>query len=180
MRGGRVGRLTASPVLVGALTTLIVIVAVFLAYNANSGLPFTPTYQVSVEVPDTNSLVEGNEVRVGGVRVGVIETITPVQEEDGSVHAKLDLNLDRSVDPLPADSTFIIRARSALGLKFLEVAPGQSDEGLAEGGTLGLAAARPEPVESTSSSTPSRSRSGRRSSRTSSSSATRSPAAAPR
>ncbi len=78
MRQGRVQRLTASPVLVGALTTLIVIVAVFLAYNANNGLPFVPTYRVSVEVPDTNSMVEGNDVRVGGVRVGAIEKIAPV------------------------------------------------------------------------------------------------------
>jgi virulence factor Mce-like protein len=144
---GRLQRLTASPVLVGALTTLIVIVAVFLAYNANTGLPFTPTYRISAEVPDTNSLVEGNEVRVGGVRVGVVESIEPVQTDNGSVHAKLNLKLDETVDPLPEDSTFIIRARSALGLKFLEVNPGESDEGLSEGSTLGLDAARPEPVE---------------------------------
>jgi virulence factor Mce-like protein len=147
MRDTRLQRLTASPILVGALTTLIVIVAVFLAYNANNGLPFTPTYRVSAEVPDTNSLVEGNEVRVGGVRVGVVESIEPVQEDDGSVHAKLNLKLDETVDPLPEDSTYIIRSRSALGLKFLEVAPGQSDQGLPEGATLGLDAARPEPVE---------------------------------
>ena len=40
MRGrGPVQSLAASPTMVGAVTTLIVIVAVFLAYNANSGLP---------------------------------------------------------------------------------------------------------------------------------------------
>jgi hypothetical protein len=33
----------ASPVLVGAVTTLVVVVAVFLAYNANAGLPLVPT-----------------------------------------------------------------------------------------------------------------------------------------
>jgi virulence factor Mce-like protein len=146
-RQTRIQRLTASPVLVGALTTLIVIVAVFLAYNANNGLPFVPTYRISIEAPNANSLVEGNEVRVGGVRVGTVDTITPVQEPDGSVHAKLDLKLDKTVDPLPEDTTFIIRSRSALGLKYLQVTPGQSDRGLPEGGTLGLDHARPEPVE---------------------------------
>ena len=34
--------IVANPVLVGAVTTLVVIVAVFLAYNANNGLPFVP------------------------------------------------------------------------------------------------------------------------------------------
>ena len=41
-----------SPVLIGALTTLVVIVAVVLAYKANSGLPFVPVYRVSVEIPN--------------------------------------------------------------------------------------------------------------------------------
>ena len=36
----------ANPVLIGAATVLVVIVAVFLAYNANNGLPFVPTYNV--------------------------------------------------------------------------------------------------------------------------------------
>jgi ABC-type transporter Mla subunit MlaD len=152
MRQSRAARLTASPVLVGALTTLIVIVAVFLAYNANNGLPFVPTYGVSTIVPDANSLVEGNDVRVGGVRVGTIQKIVPVATTDPKTGqqiyaAKLDLKLDRSVDPLPVDSDVIVRTRSALGLKYLQITPGRSSRGLPEGGTLGLARARPEPVE---------------------------------
>ena len=40
-----------SPVLIGAVTVLIVLVAVFLAYNANEGLPFVPTQELKVDVP---------------------------------------------------------------------------------------------------------------------------------
>lgn len=146
--------------LVGAITVLIVIVAVFLAYNANNGLPFVPTYRVSVVVPDSASLVRGNDVRVGGVRVGSVETITPVLTTDPGngekiYAAKLDLKLDNTVKPLPANSTFVIRSKSALGLKFLQLQPGNSKQGLEEGATLGgegkgsepLRAAVPEPVE---------------------------------
>lgn len=147
MREGRFQNLASNPTMVGALTVLIVMVAVFLAYNANNGLPFVPTYRISAEVPDAASLVKGNEVRVGGVRVGVIERIVPVQNEDGTVNAKLDLKLDKTVDPLPEDSTYVVRTRTALGLKFLEITPGDSDRGLPEGSSLGLANARPEPVE---------------------------------
>ena len=43
MRGRR-GALTASPLLVGAVTVLIALVAVFISYSANNGLPFVPTY----------------------------------------------------------------------------------------------------------------------------------------
>ena len=38
--------IAANPVLIGAATTLVVIVGVFLAYNANNGLPFVPTYDL--------------------------------------------------------------------------------------------------------------------------------------
>ena len=79
----RVGSLAASPTMVGAITTLIVIVAVFLAYNANQGLPFVPTYRINAEMCDAARLGPNNEVRIGGNRVGVVESIETVQLEDG-------------------------------------------------------------------------------------------------
>ena len=62
--------LAASPVLVGAVTLLVTVVAVFLSYNANSGLPFVPTYDLEARVPNAANLVVGNDVRIGGSRVG--------------------------------------------------------------------------------------------------------------
>jgi virulence factor Mce-like protein len=144
----RAGIIASSPVLVGAITTLIVILAVFLAYNANNGLPFVPTYRLSVLVPNANTLVRGNDVRIGGVRVGIVEKIEPVQDpQTGAVHAKVDLKLDKSAQPVPKDSTVVVRSRSALGLKYLEISKGTSSEGYAEGSTLPLRVAHPEPVE---------------------------------
>ena len=77
-RGQNSNSLAGSPVLVGAATVLCAVVAVFLSYNANNGLPFVPTYDVTVQVPDAAGLVRGNEVRIGGKRVGVIEEIRAV------------------------------------------------------------------------------------------------------
>jgi virulence factor Mce-like protein len=140
--------LSASPTLVGAVTVLVTIVAVFLAYNANSGLPFVPSYNVSAELPDAFKLVPGNEVRIGGVRVGQIMEITPEEDaETGETHARLDLKLDPDVEELPVDSTMVVRARSALGLKYLELVRGDSSEGYPAGSVLPLSAAVPEPVD---------------------------------
>jgi virulence factor Mce-like protein len=147
MRGGRAGSLAASPTLVGAVTVLVVVVAVFLAYQANQGLPFVPTYKLTAQVPNANTLVPGNEVRIGGIRVGTVKTVEPVQQEDGSVNARLDMELNEDVQPLPVDSTVIVRSRSALGLKYLELQRGTSEEGYEPGATMPLAAATPEPVE---------------------------------
>jgi phospholipid/cholesterol/gamma-HCH transport system substrate-binding protein len=136
-----------SPVLVGAITVLVVVVGVFLAYNANKGLPFVPTYDVNVHVPSGADLVVGNDVRVGGDRVGVVNSIKPVRDRNGRVSAILGLKLDKTVEPLTSTSTVIVRPRSALGLKYVQITPGRGGRDLRVGDTLALRQARPRPVE---------------------------------
>jgi virulence factor Mce-like protein len=150
-RGRGSASIVASPVLVGAVTTLIVIVSVFLAYNANKGLPFVPTYDVTAEVPGGANLVEGNEVRVGGFRVGIVDKIRTKFRKtapDGKLHAiaLLDLKLDKTVQPLAKDSHLIVRPRSALGLKYVQIVPGHSKQTFPPGATIPLANAG-NPVE---------------------------------
>ena len=145
MRGGRVGSLAASPTLVGAVTVLVVVVAVFLAYQANQGLPFVPTYKLSAELPDADTLVPGNEVRIGGIRVGQIKSVDPVVVNNAPCPndptrqctaqvAKLNMELNQDLQPLPENSTLVVRAKSALGLKYLEIDRGNSSQGLRAGG----------------------------------------------
>src|SRR3954453_6967921 len=103
MRRRGASSIAANPVLIGAATTLVVIVAVFLAYNANNGLPFVPTYELNAEVPDAANLVQGNDVRIGGARVGLVSKITPLRHRNGLVTAQLKLRLETGVRPLPRD-----------------------------------------------------------------------------
>jgi ABC-type transporter Mla subunit MlaD len=135
--------LAGSPVLVGAATVLCAVVAVFLSYNANNGLPFVPTYDLTIQVPDAAGLVPGNEVRIGGKRVGVIEEIRAVEGEGDDPVSELEVALIASLDPLPADSTVTVRPRSPLGLKYLELKPGVSDDGAKAGTTLPVRQAQP-------------------------------------
>ena len=131
--------IVASPVLVGAVTVLVAIVAVFLAYNANQGLPFVPTYDVSAELPGGSNLVNGNDVQVGGRRIGLVEKIKPgIDEETGDTIAVIDMKLDKEIEPLPSDTTVKVRPRSPLGLKYVELTLGQSATELAAGDTLPL------------------------------------------
>jgi virulence factor Mce-like protein len=139
--------IAANPVLIGAATTLVVIVAVFLAYNANNGLPFVPTYELKAEVPNAANLVPGNEVRVGGSRVGVVDDITPRRTREGRTVAVLNMKLETVVQPLPVDSRVLVRPRSALGLKYVEITKGDSRDGFENGATVPLARATPRPVE---------------------------------
>jgi virulence factor Mce-like protein len=123
----------ANPVLIGAVTVLVTSVAVFLAYNANKGLPFVPTTTVKVRVANGANLVTGNEVREGGTRIGVVSDMRPVRLEDGTTGAELTLELEKAHGDVPSDSTLRIRPRSALGLKYVELTRGSSEETIRSG-----------------------------------------------
>jgi phospholipid/cholesterol/gamma-HCH transport system substrate-binding protein len=146
-RRGAGASIAANPVLIGAATTLVIIVAVFLAYNANNGLPFVPTYQLKVQVVNAANLVRGNEVRIAGSRVGVVDKIGTKTLDNGQVIAVLDLKLETTVEKLPKDSTVLVRPRSALGLKYVQITLGTSDAGYDNGSTVPLKQATPQPVE---------------------------------
>jgi virulence factor Mce-like protein len=128
--------LTASPVLVGAVTVLIAVIAVFLSYNANQGLPFVPTTTLNVQLRSGANTVVGNDVRSGGFRIGVVHEMKPVRLPNGRVGALMTLKLDRKFGSVPVDSSVKIRARSALGLKYVEVTKGSSKKSIPNGGTL--------------------------------------------
>src|SRR4051812_45070606 len=139
--------LAASPVLVGAVTVLVTIVAVFLSYNANTGLPFVPTYDLKANLPNADNLVRGNDVRIGGARVGAVSAIHAEEKGDGTTYARVELKLDKDLDPLPIDSTLLVRPRSALGLKYVELTPGSAKAGYRAGAVVPLRQARPATVE---------------------------------
>jgi ABC-type transporter Mla subunit MlaD len=137
--------LAGSPLLIGAVTTLIVVVAVFLSYNANNGLPFVPTYNVKVVLPEGSGLQPSNQVRIAGTRVGLIGSLSPHQDpKTGRVTAVATLHLEKKVEPLPADTKAIVLSVSAIGLKYLELEKGSSSQTLKAGQEIKLAR---EPVD---------------------------------
>jgi ABC-type transporter Mla subunit MlaD len=132
----RSNSIAANPILIGGVTVLVTIVAVFLSYNANHGLPFVPTYTVDVVVPNADGLIAGNEVRIGGDRVGVVRKITGFARKDGSTGARMELALDANADRLPVDSTVKIRPKSPLGLKYMLINRGKATRTIPQDGTL--------------------------------------------
>ena len=146
MNPRRGGSLAGSPLLIGAITTLIVVVAVYLSYNANNGLPFVPTYKIKVELPEASGLESSNQVRVGGSRVGVIEKMTAhLNPTNGKVTAIASLKLEKSAEPLPVDTKAIVLSVSSIGLKYLQLEKGISHRELKDGQTIPVSQVR-EPV----------------------------------
>ena len=98
----------------------------FLAYNANEGLPFVPTRELKVDIANGSELVAGNDVREGGYLIGLVSSLKPVTLENGQAGAQLTLKLDKSYGNVPVDSTISIQPRSVLGLKYLDLHKGAS------------------------------------------------------
>ena len=145
MRRRSVSNVAGNPVIIGSVTLLVAVVAVFLAYNANAGLPFLPTYQIKAESPDGGRLVVGNEVREGGELIGQVIQMDPVRLDTGKIGASLTLALRPDAGPLPKDTEIIIRPRSTLGLKYVDVIRGKERATFPEGATINASAAEISP-----------------------------------
>ncbi len=132
-----------NPVLVGTTIVVGLLVAVFLSYNANKGLPFVTTFPLNAKVPDAQQLVAGSEVRIGGFRIGQVNEIVAVPARgDTPPYARVEMKLDGSIQGIAEDTLVRVRPRSILGSKFVELVPGDSGVDVDAGATLPLRNAR--------------------------------------
>jgi ABC-type transporter Mla subunit MlaD len=100
-----------------------------------------------VQLPEASGLQKGNQVRIGGGRVGVTSALMPYQNPaTGRVTAIVSLKLEKSVQPLPADKTALVQSVSTIGLKYLALERGHSQRTLKAGATIPVAQTR-EPVD---------------------------------
>jgi ABC-type transporter Mla subunit MlaD len=72
----------------------------------------------------------------------VINEITAIDTDQGPV-AVLGLKLDKTAEPLRADTQVTVRPRSTLGLKYLEIEPGSRGRPVPPDGRLALKQAQP-------------------------------------
>ena len=174
---GRGSSIAANPVLIGAATTLVVVVAVFLSYNANAGLPFVPTYSCKRRGSERREPGQGQRRarRRYSRRRRRLDHASRQDDGDGPGGRA---QARGAVDPLATDSTVIVRPRSALGLKYVQLTRGTSEEGTTTATRSRSRRPRRSRSSSTSSSTCSTRRRARRRRRTCAASATPSRVAA--
>jgi ABC-type transporter Mla subunit MlaD len=138
VRRGRERGMFSNPILVGALTVLVTVAAVSLAYQADNGLPFVPKYALHLQIENAEELTHGGEVHMGGALVGLVTSVNPGRDAAGQPIAVMNLSLDKNIEPLPQDSTFIVRLKGSIGLKFLDVTKGHSEAIWRNGATIPL------------------------------------------
>ncbi len=108
----------------GTLALLIWLAQSIGALGGRRGVPY------EVRLPHAAGLVANNAVKVAGVEVGRIERIGV--DHDTAV---LTLRVDEEI-VLHTDATAIVRAKSLLGEKYLQLAPGERSSPVLEPGGL--------------------------------------------
>jgi phospholipid/cholesterol/gamma-HCH transport system substrate-binding protein len=125
--------------LIAGIAMLVVILGVaYVSYTSVNGLPWQKTYDISADLPNADRLVSKDDVRIGGVRVGRVAKVKVMEGADGETFARVDLELEKDVGRVPADTQVKVRPSSALGATYVDLTLGDSDETLAAGDILPL------------------------------------------
>src|SRR5688500_14018840 len=126
---------------VGRLLTMVIFalscfgLLLFLWLAFGGPIPLKPKgYRVKVAIPEANQLAIEADVRSSGVSVGKIRGKTKAGTGDKTI---VDLEFDREFAPLCRDARVIMRSKTLLGEKYLEVTRGSPNcQMLAEGSRL--------------------------------------------
>ena len=100
---------------------------------------FPKGYQFRIEFPNATQLAQEADVRISGVPVGKVKTITP---KNGETEATIQL--DPKFAPIPKDAKAILRQKTLLGETYVELTPGHPDSPkVPEGGMLAVTQVAP-------------------------------------
>ena len=114
--------------LVGAVVLLVTLGFGVFAYQSSNLKP-VDGYALTARFSNVDGVGTGSEVRIGGIKVGVISDMTL---DDATYEALLTLQLRDGVK-LPEDSTAAIVSAGLLGSKYVDIQPGAMDDMLQEG-----------------------------------------------
>ncbi len=119
--------------LVGAVVVLALFVVLGFSYGGGKAAARSAAtgYLVEATFNRIDGLAVGDEVRLGGVRIGTVED----QVLGGDYRATVTLRLESPV-PLPTDTAAAIHTDGLFGSKYVELQPGAEEDMLADGDVL--------------------------------------------
>src|SRR5581483_7941833 len=105
----------------GLVAIVVIVVFTYLGFN-KFALPFQHQFTVHALFPSSTGLRQDSLVRIAGVNVGKVSSISRV---DGKQLADVSMTIDDNGLPIHEDATFAIRPRIFLeGNFFVDVNPG--------------------------------------------------------
>lgn len=124
-------RTSSVETVLGALILLIAIV--FLLYSVKAGeVERTEGYTINAQFNQIGGLSIGDAVRVSGVKIGTIKSITLSKE---TYLANVEASIDRGIK-LPVDSAATVASSGLMGGNYLEISPGGDEAMLDNKGNI--------------------------------------------
>lgn len=116
------------------LGAVVLVVAAFFVVIAYQGgeVQVEDGYNVSAKFDNITGISVGSDVRVGGIKVGVV---TGLDLDEETYQARANMSIRHSTK-LPEDSTAAVVSSGLLGDKFVSLTPGAMDETLEDGGVI--------------------------------------------
>ncbi len=120
----------------GMVAIVLLIIPIYLAFAKD--IPFTSGYQVTAVFETANNLRAGSPVRIAGVNVGKVKSVTQYEDTD---YAAVKMEITDEGLPIHEDATLKIRPRIFLeGNFFVDLKPGTpGSPDVPDGGTIGVA-----------------------------------------
>ena len=118
---------------VGLLGFFSLVLIVVFAYLVGLISPLRDTYDLNIMYNYAGGIEEGSPVRVMGIKVGKVRSIsfTPEYKLPSGEEVKLKINITvdkKAWKSIRKDSKFFINLAGVIGEKFLEVSPGSLDQ----------------------------------------------------
>jgi virulence factor Mce-like protein len=123
-----------SPFRAGLLAIIVVAVAAYFAFSQTN--PFSKPYHLTAYFKNANNLKPNAAVRIAGVEVGKVKSVSPPDGQTGA--AKVELEIQDKGLPLHKDAQLKVRPRIFLeGNMFVDIQPGTPESPvLKSGGTI--------------------------------------------
>jgi phospholipid/cholesterol/gamma-HCH transport system substrate-binding protein len=119
------------PLLAAAKWTAAFLAVVAMALFSYRGLLPGSSYDLNVLMPGADGLYPGSDVLIAGSRAG---SVTGISLHGNDVLVRI--NLDPAHSPVHTSATVILRPKSLLGEKYLDLNPGAAGDALSAGATI--------------------------------------------
>jgi virulence factor Mce-like protein len=127
-------RIRQNAIVILAFALISISGLLFMAINTGQRFgPLPPQYRVSFDVKDADGLVEGSDVRIAGIQVGKVLSVTTTYS---GARVTMGLEPGKGYDPVYTDGTVLIRPKSLQGEKYVDLQRGVSNVEIPHAGLL--------------------------------------------
>jgi virulence factor Mce-like protein len=127
-------RVRQNAIVILAFAVISISGLLFMAINTGQRFgPLPPQYRMSFDVKDADGLVEGSDVRIAGIQVGKVLSVTTTTS---GARVTMGLEPAKGYDPVYTDGTVLIRPKSLQGEKYVDLQRGVSNVEIPDGGLL--------------------------------------------